>query len=200
MRKILNCIILLILFLNLAGCGNADSAERKSVAPEKNNTVQQAEPEENHMAGQTGEESENFEPEGADSSKPEELSVNEETGNKGEELMKISVKSVDYEIIYELNDSLAAKDLYVQLPLTMEVEPFSNNEMTFYPPEKLDTANTPLSDGDAGSLAYYSPWGDVVMFYAPCNPNGSLYGLGTVVSGGEDINKLSGTIEVSDCD
>ncbi|MDO4554086.1 MAG: cyclophilin-like fold protein [Lachnospiraceae bacterium] len=111
--------------------------------------------------------------------------------------MEISIKSSDYEIIYELNNSQAAKELYAQLPLTIEVEPFSNNEMTFYPPKKLSVSNTPLSGGAIGSLSYYVPWGDVVMFYAPCPPNGSLYELGSAVSGTDNIRKLSGTITIS---
>ena len=113
-----------------------------------------------------------------------------------EEAMMISVKSDAYEIIYELNGSRAAEELYAQLPLTTEVEPFSNNEMTFYP-EKLSIEDTPLSGGEPGSLSYYEPWGDVVMFYAPCAPNSSLYELGTVISGEEFIENLSGTITVS---
>ncbi len=113
-----------------------------------------------------------------------------------EEAMMISVKSDAYEIIYELNGSRAAEELYAQLPLTTEVKPFSNNEMTFYP-EKLSTEDTPLSGGEPGSLSYYEPWGDVVMFYAPCAPNSSLYELGTVISGEEFIENLSGTITVS---
>lgn len=113
-----------------------------------------------------------------------------------EETMKISVKSDEYEIIYELNGSRAAEELYAQLPLTTEVEPFSDNEMTFYP-EKLSTEDTPLSGGEPGSLSYYEPWGDMVMFYAPCTPNNSLYELGTAVSGEEFIENLSGTITVS---
>lgn len=114
----------------------------------------------------------------------------EETG------MTISVRAEQYEIVYELNDSTAARQLYGQLPLTVEVEPFSDNEMTFYP-ERLDVGDTPLSGGAPGSLSYYEPWGDVVMFYAPCAPNGSLYELGTAVSGAEHIEDLSGTITVS---
>ena len=110
--------------------------------------------------------------------------------------MRISVKSQQYEIIYELNDSTAASELYAQLPFMTEVEPFSSNEMTFYP-EKLDVADAPFSDGEPGSLSYYEPWGDIVMFYAPCTPNDSLYELGTAVSGAEHIENLRGTITVS---
>ena len=121
----------------------------------------------------------------------------EQTNEKGEEeMMRISVKSEDYEIIYELNDSRAAAQLYAQLPLHTEVAPFSNNEMTFFP-QALDTEDTPLSSGEVGSLSYYAPWGDVVMFYGPCTPNSSLYELGRAVSGEEHIAHLSGTITVS---
>lgn len=136
-------------------------------------------------------------------SAPPDASVNrQETGSileSSEEnlTMRISVKSKEYEILYELNDSQAARELYEQLPLTTEVEPFNNNEMTFYPPEKLHTTDTPLSSGEAGTLSYYAPWGDVVMFYDTCKQNGSLYELGTAISGADDIAKLTGSIAIS---
>lgn len=60
--------------------------------------------------------------------------------------MRISVKSEQYEIVYELNGSTVARELYAQLPLTAQVEPFSNNEMTFYP-ERLNVEDAPLRRG-----------------------------------------------------
>lgn len=111
--------------------------------------------------------------------------------------MKISVKSTEYEIIYELNDSQAALDLYKQLPLTLEVKDFSTNEKTFYPPRELDISDAPMADADKGTLAYYSPWADVVMFYDHFGKGNSLYELGEVVSGREEIEKLSGQIKVT---
>ena len=48
--------------------------------------------------------------------------------------------------------------------LTIEVEDYSTNEKIFYPPQALDTTDAPLAEGGAGVLAYYAPWGDVVMF------------------------------------
>lgn len=116
---------------------------------------------------------------------------------QNDEGMVISVRSGDVEIVYMLNDSDAAKALYAQLPLTLEVEPYSSNEMIFYPPAKLTTANTPLSDSRPGSLSYYAPWGDVVMFYAVGAPNSSLYELGTAVSGQENISSLGKTVTVA---
>ena len=52
-------------------------------------------------------------------------------------------------IIFELNESKAASDLYGQLPLSVEIEDFSDNEKIFYP-EELDTSYTPLAEMEIG--------------------------------------------------
>ena len=111
---------------------------------------------------------------------------------------RISVQSGDAEVIYELNDSGAADALYEMLPLTAEAEDYSTNEKIFYPPEELACAETPLapSDTGGGTLAYYEPWGNVVMFYDGFHENPSLYELGYAVSGAEQISRISGTITV----
>lgn len=116
-----------------------------------------------------------------------------------EETMQILVRSVDYAVIYELDHSQAAQELYKQLPLSLTVENFSTNEKVFYPPKKLDISDVPLADAaqGAGVLAYYAPWGDVVMFYDDFSSNSSLYALGEAVSGQESIAKLTGMITVS---
>lgn len=111
--------------------------------------------------------------------------------------MQIKVVSGEYEIIYKLNRSQAAKELYAQLPLTIEVEDFSTNEKVFYPPQKLSITDTPMAIGGKGKLAYFEPWGDVVMFYDSFSENSSLFELGEVVSGQDDIEKLSGIITIS---
>lgn len=110
---------------------------------------------------------------------------------------KITVKSGKYTVTYQLNNSQAAKELYAQLPFTLEVEDYSDNEKIFYPPKELKTGGTPKSEGKKGSLSYYEPWGDVVMFYQSAGAASDLYELGTVISGEEHISKLSGKITVS---
>lgn len=182
MKRMVILVSAVFLLLGMTGCGNSSSTGIPSdtsagPAPQDNP--------ENHKAVEKNDIQQTEQNESGPTDKEENDS------------MKISVKSADYEMIYELNNSQAAKALYAQLPLTMEVEPFSSNEMTFYPPQKLDTSGTPLSGGETGSLSYYEPWGDVVMFYAPCDPNSSLYELGTILSGKEDIDKLKGFITIS---
>lgn len=116
---------------------------------------------------------------------------------KGGKTMKIRVTNQENTIIYELNNSLAAQNLYNQLPIITEVENYSNNEKIFYPNETLDTTDTPLAKrGGEGVLAYYEPWNDIVMFYDNFSSNSSLYELGKAVEGSNNIKNLSGEITI----
>lgn len=92
----------------------------------------------------------------------------------------------------ELNNSPSANDLYNQLPLSIDLEDYSTNEKIFYPPNKLNTENTPK----IGTLAYYEPWGDVVIFYDDFRANNDLYELGHVISGEDIVSELSGTVTI----
>lgn len=100
-------------------------------------------------------------------------------------------------VLIQLNDSSAAKSLYEQLPLTISVENYSSNEKIFYPPEKLDTADAPMAEGGAGVLAYFAPWGDVVMYYGDFDKYPGLYELGNTTSGVENIEGLTGELQIS---
>lgn len=115
--------------------------------------------------------------------------------HKGEK-MHISVHSNGKTTVFQLNDSPAARALYAQLPLSIDVKNYSHNEKIFYPPEKLAIDNTPLANAMTGTLAYYAPWGDVVMFYKDFGSAGGLYELGHTISGIEHIENMSGTIKV----
>lgn len=115
----------------------------------------------------------------------------EETG------MMIQVTDGTHEIVFALNDTPAAKSLYAQLPLEMEVKNYGGNEKIFYPPETLDGTDAVETGGNAGGLAYFSPWGNVVMYYGAFSQYPGLYVLGEAISGGEQISQLTGTICVT---
>ena len=120
----------------------------------------------------------------------------EGTASENKTAMQISVKANGKTTVFELNNSPAARDLYAQLPLSIKVENYSNNEKIFYPPEKLNTSDTPKADARVGTLAYYAPWGDVVMFYGRFGSAAGLYELGHAISGSEYIPGMSGTIQI----
>lgn len=110
--------------------------------------------------------------------------------------MNIYVAANGNTTVFELNGSPAAKDLYAQLPLRITVENYGNNEKIFYPPKKLATTGTPKADARTGTLAYYAPWGNVVMFYGDFGAAAGLFELGHAISGKAYIKEISGTIEI----
>lgn len=118
----------------------------------------------------------------------------ETSGDRG--AMEIKVVANGKTTVFRLNNSTAARQLYAQLPFSIKVENYGSNEKIFYPPEKLSTTATPKADALAGTLAYYVPWGDVVMFYDRFGSAAGLYELGHAVSGNDHIKGMSGTIRV----
>ena len=121
----------------------------------------------------------------------------------GYEFLRTTIQKNDYEArgcdiqADEIFVSDGAKSLYEQLPLKIEVEDYSTNEKIFYPPNELDVTNTPLaSNGENGVLAYYEPWGDVVMFHDSFDLANDLYQLGNAIEGIENIENLSGEITI----
>lgn len=120
----------------------------------------------------------------------------EKNSSEEQRVLRIKVEAKGKTTVFELNNSRASKELYSQLPLNIKVENYSNDEKIFYPPKKLDTSETPKADADAGTLAYYAPWGDVVMFYGSFGSASGLYELGYAISGSGHIKEMSGTITV----
>ena len=113
------------------------------------------------------------------------------------EARQIEIRCGEMVVTYLLQDCAAADALWEQLPLEVSVEDYSTNEKIFYPPQPLDTSDAPLATGGAGVLAYYAPWGDVVLFYDDFSENDALFALGQVVSGAEFLSELSGSVQIS---
>lgn len=112
------------------------------------------------------------------------------------ENMKISVSDGKNKIVYELNASGQSKSLYSQLPLKVQVENYSTNEKKIYPKEKLPLKNGIEGSGDSGTLAYFSPWGNIVLFYGKFSEYPGLFILGKAASSAENIKNLSGMVSV----
>ena len=110
--------------------------------------------------------------------------------------MRIRVSDGTNTVIYELNGSAPAKSLFAMLPIDVAVENYGSNEKIFYTEQNLDTSGGVESGGEAGGLALFSPWGNVVMYYDSFNSYPGLYILGKAVEGVEQVKELNGTIHV----
>ena len=111
--------------------------------------------------------------------------------------MLIKVSDAHHSVIFRLNDTPAAASLYAQLSLETEVENYGSNEKIFYPTQKLEGSNAIETGGSAGGLAYFSPWGNMVMYYGDFGAYPGLYVLGEAVEGVDQIASLEGVITVT---
>lgn len=176
MRKAL-MLIMVIMIIFLCACSKEEGAMQEKTPPEETTASPNLSDEEEEQAELKG---------GA-----------KDEAKKKETNMQIRVRDQEnHIIIFQLNNSSAAKSFYVQLPMSIEVENYSHNEKIFYPAEKLDTRDTPKAEGGSGTLAYFEPWGDVVMFYEGYGPHNRLYELGEVISGEAEIQALSRKIQI----
>ena len=110
---------------------------------------------------------------------------------------QISVSDGTHTVTFALNNTSAAQSLLGMLPFTVDVSNYSNNEKIFYPPTAIAFGDDCIEgDCPAGTLALFSPWGNVVMYYGPASRYSGLYILGQAVEGADQIKDLSGTITV----
>ncbi|WP_435259573.1 cyclophilin-like fold protein [Thioclava sp. FR2] len=87
-----------------------------------------------------------------------------------------------------LNDSPASLDLTSLLPLDLTVEDHANNEKMAYLPRKLtDAVAISYSDTAIGDVCTYTPWDNLVFFYAPYRFSPGLIRLGRIMGGIEPL-------------
>ena len=111
--------------------------------------------------------------------------------------MKVKISSAGHEATFRLYDTRAAKDLYDQLPLHLELENFRDAQWMFYPPKKLAvTQAEAYHDGKKGELSYYAPWGDVFMLYKDFYAGDEMHRLGVNLSGIDEIEAMTGSITI----
>ncbi len=111
---------------------------------------------------------------------------------------RIKVTDGNHNVTFELNETSAAQSLYNMLPTTREVQNYSTNEKIFYPETAISYSSDCIEGAcPAGTLALFSPWGNVVMYYGAASKYTGLYILGNAVEGADQISELTGNITVS---
>lgn len=110
--------------------------------------------------------------------------------------MKIKVVANGKEIVFALNDTSVSRSFYAQLPLSVDVENYSNNEKIFQPSKKLDCSKAQEGACPVGSIAYFSPWNNVCMYYGDMSRYSGLYVMGKAVSGTEQIRNITGKVKI----
>lgn len=108
--------------------------------------------------------------------------------------MRLSTSNGD--IIINLNDSSAAKQLIDMLPLQLNFSDFHASEKIAYLPDEIDVSGSASGTAPkAGDFAIYAPWGNLALFYEDAEYSSSLVPLGSVEAGAEHMDALDGPIQ-----
>lgn len=112
--------------------------------------------------------------------------------------MKINIDIAGTTISATLKeDSAAAKDFYVLLPLELTLTDYASIEKISDLPGRLSTQGEPSgTSAKAGDLTYYAPWGNLAYFNKDFRRADGLIKLGSLDSGHE-LLKQSGPIDVT---
>lgn len=95
--------------------------------------------------------------------------------------MDIQIVAGDTTLSATLNDRPAARDFADMLPLTLELSDFHSTEKVADLPGSLSIAGSPAgSEARAGDIAYYSPWGNLAIFYRDFEYSAGLVSLGHI--------------------
>jgi hypothetical protein len=103
--------------------------------------------------------------------------------------MKISIKIQDKVITATLVDNATSRDFVSLLPLSVTLDDYAATEKISDLPRRLSTEGAPEgSDPSIGDIAYYSPWGNLAIYYRDFRYSSGLIKLGKIDSSMEALN------------
>ncbi|MBO7370073.1 MAG: hypothetical protein J6U11_03385 [Campylobacter sp.] len=103
--------------------------------------------------------------------------------------MRVEFSCENVRVVAVLNDTNAAKSFYENLPLTLNLKDYAGREKIADLPVRLNFTGDPSSDGKVGDLGYFSPCGNLVLFYKAQPYYDGLINLGKFESGFDEIIK-----------
>ncbi|WP_456271177.1 cyclophilin-like fold protein [Bacillus sp. AK031] len=118
--------------------------------------------------------------------------------NNKVEAARIRLKFKDNELTVKLEDHSASRDFLALLPLTLTLEDYANTEKISNLPKRLSITDTPSgTKPSAGDFTYYSPWGNLAIFYKDFGFANGLVKLGQIESGIEKLMVMTGDFKVT---
>lgn len=110
--------------------------------------------------------------------------------------MQISIDIEGTTLTATLDDNDSSRDFASLLPLSLTLDDYAATEKVSDLPRRLSTKDAPAGTAaKAGDLTYYSPWGNLAIFYKDFRHASGLVKLGSLDSGVE-IMRRPGPLKV----
>ena len=181
MKKLLTLAFAIMIVFTFSACGVDNNEESNSNDSE---TISNPDNEQENTSEEINNES------------SQDSTGNNDDSDSSEERIIVTLDSG--EIIINVYDNPTSREFLEQLPLTLTFEEFGGFEKLSYPPEELTTEGAPSGyTPERGDFAYYSPWGDVAMFYDDHRYSNGLVKLGEIESGVELLDSMNDDFTVS---
>lgn len=88
-----------------------------------------------------------------------------------------------------LDDNVAAREFYAMLPLEFEMSDYVGKEKIAHLDKRLSLENMQGYEPQIGDFFYFSPWGNIGIFYEKQPPYTGLIKLGVIKEPKEDLIK-----------
>lgn len=87
------------------------------------------------------------------------------------------------EVLIDLLDNPAAKAFAAQLPVTLPFRDYAGEEKIATLPTRLSAKGSPSAHEIPVDFTYFSPWGNLAIFYNGVGTDGQLLALGRIRTG-----------------
>jgi hypothetical protein len=111
--------------------------------------------------------------------------------------VKIKLIFNNEEVTVKMDANPTSRDFIKRLPITLTFEDYAGTEKISRLEKRLSTESAPSGiDPSVGDFTYYSPWGNLAIFYKDFDYANGLVRLGHIESGVEKLSKISGNFTV----
>lgn len=112
--------------------------------------------------------------------------------------VKVKLTFNNEEVMVNMYDNSASRDFLAQLPITVTLEDYVGKEKISILPKRLSEDNVKSENQPKkGDFAYYSPWGNLAIFYKGFeDATNDLIILGKIESGKENFENIHGDFTV----
>lgn len=111
-----------------------------------------------------------------------------------ERTMEIKLSFDNNELFISLDENAASKQFYEMLPLELEFSDYAEKEKVARLVKKLSLSNTQEYDPQVGDFFYFSPWGNIGIFYEKQLPYNGIVYLGKLKSDISKVKNIKGKV------